>query len=72
MNGHFVTNPFGLEKCTYAGYWINGRLAITSNEVCGNGIFWVFDVGRVTYPNQTQLCNSWVNFTGHPCLVVHT
>jgi hypothetical protein len=72
MNEHFVTNPFGLEKCTHAGNWINGRPAITPNEVCGNGTFWAFDVGRVTYPNQTQLCNSWVNFTGHPCLVVHT
>jgi hypothetical protein len=48
-----------------------GRPAITSNEVCGNGTFWAFDVGRVTFPNQTQLCNSRVNFTGHPCLVVH-
>jgi hypothetical protein len=66
-----VSNPWGLSKCTYAGYWVNNRLWTTSNEVCGNGAFWAYDVGTITWPNQTQLCNTWVNFSGKPCLVVH-
>ncbi len=66
-----VSNPLGIDTCTYAGYWVDGVLAITSNEVCGDGAFWAYDTGTVTWPNQTQLCNTWVNFGGKPCLVVH-
>jgi hypothetical protein len=32
-----VSNYFGLDKCTYAGYWVAGVLYRTSNEVCGDG-----------------------------------
>jgi hypothetical protein len=67
-----VANPLGIDTCTYAGYWVDDVLAITSNEVCGDGEFWAYDVGTITWPNQTQLCNTWVNFGGKPCLVVHT
>jgi hypothetical protein len=67
-----VANPLGIDTCTYAGYWVNGELATTSNEVCGDGAFWAYDVGTITWPNQTKLCNTWVNFDGEPCLVVHT
>ena len=66
-----VANPLGIDTCTYAGYWINDTLALTSNEVCGDGEFWAYDSGTITWPNQTQLCNTWVNFGGKPCLVVH-
>jgi hypothetical protein len=67
-----VANPLGIDTCTYAGYWVNNVLATTSNEVCGNGEFWAYDVGTITWRNQTQLCNTWVNFGGKPCLVVHS
>ena len=67
-----VANPLGIDTCTYAGYWVNGKLATTSNEVCGDGEFWAYDVGTITWPNQTKLCNTWVNFSGEPCLVVHS
>jgi hypothetical protein len=66
-----VANPLGIDTCTYAGYWVNNVLALTSNTVCGNGEFWAYDSGTITWPNQTQLCNTWVNFGGKPCLVVH-
>ena len=66
-----VANPLGIDTCTYAGYWVNNVLAITSNEVCGDAEFWAYDSGTITWPNQTQLCNTWVNFGGKPCLVVH-
>jgi hypothetical protein len=33
---------------------------------------WAYDSGTVTWPNQTKLCNTWVNWSGEPCLVVHT
>jgi hypothetical protein len=67
-----VANPLGIDTCTYAGYWINDALALTSNEVCGDGAFWAYDSGTVTWPNQTKFCNTWVNFSGEPCLVVHS
>lgn len=67
-----VANPLGIDTCTFAGYWANNRLLTTSNEVCGNGAFWAYDNGTVTWPNQTKLCNTWVNFNGEPCLVVHS
>jgi hypothetical protein len=67
-----VANPLGIDTCTYAGYWVNGSLLGISNTVCGNGEFWAYDVGTITWPNQTKLCNTWVNFSGEPCIVVHT
>ncbi|HEY6493627.1 MAG TPA: hypothetical protein VIZ43_10160 [Trebonia sp.] len=67
-----VSNPLGIDTCTYAGYWVNGQLLTTSNEVCGDGAFWAYDSGTVTWPNQTKLCNTWVNFGGEPCITVHT
>lgn len=67
-----VANPLGIDTCTYAGYWVNGVLAVTSNEVCGDGAFWAYDSGTITWPNQTQLCNTWVNFGGRPCVTVHS
>jgi hypothetical protein len=66
-----VANPLGHDTCTFAGYWVNNSLLGTSNEVCGDGAFWAYDVGTITWPNQTKLCNTWVNFNGEPCLVVH-
>jgi hypothetical protein len=66
-----VANPLGIDTCTYAGYWFNNALLGTSNEVCGDGAFWAYDSGTITWPNQTNLCNTWVNFSGQPCLVVH-
>jgi hypothetical protein len=66
-----VANPLGIDTCTYAGYWVNDKLLGTSNEVCGDGAFWGYDSGTITWPNQTQLCNTWLHFSGKPCLVVH-
>jgi hypothetical protein len=67
-----VANPTQIDTCTYAGYWVNNKLLTTSNETCGDSSFWAFDTGTVTWPNQTQLCNTWIGFPGKPCLVVHT
>lgn len=67
-----VVNNFELESCTYAGYWSNGGLYTTSNEVCGNGDYWAYLTVDRNFLNQTQLCNTWVNWGGRPCLTVHT
>jgi hypothetical protein len=67
-----VVNNFDLESCTYAGYWVNGGLYTTSNEVCGDGDYWAYLTVDRNLLNQTQLYNTWVSWGGRPCLTVHT
>lgn len=67
-----VSNYFGLDKCTYAGYWVAGVLYRTSNEVCGDGDFWAYWAPNQYFINGTQLCNTWVNWAGKPCETVHS
>lgn len=67
-----VSNYFGLNRCTYAGYWVVGVLTGTSNVVCGNGDFWAYSTPAQYYINGTQLCNTWLNWAGKPCETVHS
>jgi hypothetical protein len=67
-----VVNNFNINGCTYAAYWVNGALWTTSNETCGNGDYWAYLTVDANFGNQTQLCNTWVNWGGRPCLTVHT
>jgi hypothetical protein len=67
-----VSNYFGLDKCTYAGYWVAGVLFRTSNTVCGNGDFWAYWAPNRYFINGTRLCNTWVNWAGKPCETVHS
>ena len=65
-----VSNYFGLDRCTYAGYWVAGVLYRTSNEVCGDGDFWAYWAPNQYFINGTKLCNTWVNWAGKPCETV--
>ena len=49
-----VVNNFNLDSCTYAGYWVNGGLYTTSNEVCGTGDYWAYLTVDRNFLNQTQ------------------
>lgn len=67
-----VANNLGLYKCSYAGYWVAGVLTATSNVVCTDGDFWAYYTPGQYYINGTQLCNTWLNWSGKPCETVHS
>jgi hypothetical protein len=60
--------------CTYAAYWVAGKVKATSNEVCGGSdTEYVSDWNDPgNFPNHTQLCNTWLHISGKPCETVHS
>ena len=60
--------------CSYAVYWARGAIFKTSGQTCGTGgsQLLAFSGNATTWPNQTQLCSSWVNIAGKPCETVHS
>jgi hypothetical protein len=64
-------NPF----CTYAAYWApTNVLYETSVSVCaGPGTYYSYlPSAPVWFPNNTQICNTFVGISGKPCKTVHS
>jgi hypothetical protein len=60
--------------CSYAAYWANGIVIATSNEVCGNqnDVFYSDWNNPGYFPNNTQVCNTWLQIAGKPCETVYS
>lgn len=59
--------------CTFAAYWRNNRIIQTSNTVCGGAFTQFFSEwpgGRGRYAHGDQLCNTWVEIPGKPCILI--
>lgn len=59
--------------CSFGVYWAAGVIFRTTNQACGSAGTLLEAYGTsTTWPNNTKLCNSWVNIVGKPCNTVHS
>ena len=58
--------------CTQAQFIRDGSVINQSNPICSDGParFRVTWDNPGSYPHGTQLCNTWTNATGQPCITV--
>lgn len=56
--------------CHFAGYWQSGTLIATTPTVCGDGPFWGYWEPGWFFADNAQLCNTWSNDSGRPCITI--
>lgn len=54
--------------CHFAAYWQGSTIIATTNSVCGNGPFWAYWHPMRDFSNGVQLCNTWSQDSGRPCI----